>query len=113
MSVYWPLSVLFAFVCVISNQGRVLEKTTLCVRPLNLMPCCIKHTSRFDMCRPHPFSQRNKTTGRELGLGVEGNREGEGSWTKFEKREGRQYKGDLHKMVGLRPLCYLWFLEGF
>ena len=59
---------------------------------VNSMPCCIKHTSRFDMfrsilslskmahhmCRGHPFSQRNMTTERAVGwvLEVTGNWEG-------------------------------------
>ena len=46
----------------------------------------------------HPFSQRKKTTESVVGVGVGGNRE-EG-WTTFEKGEGRQYRGDLHKIEG-------------
>ena len=44
----------------------------------------------------HPFSQRNKTVERVVGIGVGGNREG-GRWTKFEEKKvggggGRQYR---------------------
>ena len=46
----------------------------------------------------HPFSQRKKTTESVVGVGVGGNREG--GWTTFEKGEGRQYRGDLHKIEG-------------
>ena len=39
------------------------------------------------MWRDHPFSQRNKTTERAVGVGVGGDKEegGGGGWTKFEK----------------------------
>ena len=37
------------------------------------------------MWHNHPFSQRNKTTERAVGVGVGGKREWGGDWTKFEK----------------------------
>ena len=37
------------------------------------------------MWHDHPSSQRNRTTKRTVGLGVQGDREVEGDWTKFEK----------------------------
>ena len=44
------------------------------------------------MWRDHPFSQRNRTTERTVGVGVGGDKEvagGEGwGWTKFEKKGG-------------------------
>ena len=47
MSVYWPLSVLCvclcACVCVISN---ILDLDCMCQTSVNLMPYCIKYTSR-------------------------------------------------------------------
>ena len=49
------------------------------------------------MWHDHPFSQRNKTTKRALGYGLEGNRKG--GWTQFEKG-GRQYRWDLHEIGG-------------
>ena len=49
------------------------------------------------MWHDHPFSQRNKTTERALGLWVGGNRKG--GWTQFEKG-GRQYRWDLHEIGG-------------
>ena len=57
------------------------------------------------MWHDHPFSQRNKTTERALGLWVGGNRKG--GWTQF-KKGGRQYRWDLHEIGGVRPLCQLW-----
>ena len=42
------------------------------------------------MWRYHPFSQRNRTIERTMGVGVGGDREveeiGEGVWTKFQKK---------------------------
>ena len=37
------------------------------------------------MWHDHPFSERNKTTEREMGVVVGGGRERGGGWTKFEK----------------------------
>ena len=59
VSVYWPLSVLCVFVCVplvIRYQGST------CVDPLSK----IAH----QMCHDHPFTQRNRTTERTVGVGV-------------------------------------------
>ena len=39
------------------------------------------------MWHNHPFSQQNKATEREMGVGIGDDREGEG-WTKFEKKGG-------------------------
>ena len=37
------------------------------------------------MWHDHPFSERNKTTEREMGVVVGDGRERGGGWTKFEK----------------------------
>ena len=50
------------------------------------------------------FTQRNKTTERAVGVGVEGEGERGGTWTKFEKG-ARQYRVGLGKIKGLGPLC--------
>ena len=51
------------------------------------------------MWHDHPFSQRSKTTERAVGVGVGGDREEEGGWTKFEKgRVGNVGGGGLQKM---------------
>ena len=70
----------------------------MCQTSIQLAPCCIKHTyqgpsgtkvARLDMCRSiislskivhqmwydHPFSLRNKTTERAVGVEVGDNRE--------------------------------------
>ena len=49
------------------------------------------------MWRDHPFSQRNRTIERAVGVGVGRDKEvggGAVGWTKFEKKEwgGTQYK---------------------
>ena len=56
------------------------------------------------MWHDHPFSKRNKTTERAVGVGVEHNRKEGGH---LKKGGGRQYGGGLHKIGGLAPLCQL------
>ena len=55
-----------------------------------------------------PFSQKNKTTERAMGVGagVGGNREG--GFDKILKWWFGNIVG-LHKIGGLGPLCQLWF----
>ena len=49
------------------------------------------------------------TTQSTVEVGVGGDRDKEGGWTKFEKKEGgRQYREGLHKISGLAPLCQLY-----
>ena len=57
----------------------------------------------------HPFSQRNRTTERTVGMGVGSDWEvGGGDWIKSEnKGRGRQYMGGLHKITRLAPLWKL------
>ena len=52
------------------------------------------------MWRDHPFSQRNRTTERTVGVGLGGDRKvGGRGWTKFEKGGGsRQYREGFHKI---------------
>ena len=57
------------------------------------------------MINDHPFSQRNRTTERTVGLEVGDNREvgerGTRGWTKFEtERGGKQYMGVFVKKGG-------------
>ena len=48
LSVYWPLCVLFVFicVCVISNQSTSKNQVIHVTLSVNLIPCCMKHTAR-------------------------------------------------------------------
>ena len=59
------------------------------------------------MCCDHPFSQRNRKTERTVGVGVGGDKEVWGLDKTWKGGSGRQYRGDLHKIVGLAPLCQL------
>ena len=61
------------------------------------------------MWHNHPFSQQNKATEREMGVGIGDDREGEG-WTKFEKKGGGEaiYGGLFITYGALGPLCQLW-----
>ena len=54
----------------------------------------------------YPFSQRNKATERVVEVGVKGDREG---WLDeiLRRGENRQYKGRLHEIGELGPLCEL------
>ena len=55
----------------------------------------------------HPFSERNKTAERTVGLGVGGDRQvGGGGGSNLEKG-GWQYKGVLHQTGGLARLYHL------
>ena len=57
------------------------------------------------MWSDHPLNQRNRTTERTVGVRVGCDREVEaGRWTKPEKG-GRKYRGNLHKIGELAPLC--------
>ena len=60
------------------------------------------------MWRDHPFSQRNRTTERTVGMEVGGDRDvGRGGWTTFEKGDGRvgkQYGGIFIKREVRTPL---------
>ena len=54
------------------------------------------------MWHDYPFSQRNMTTEKTVGVGVGGSRE------VGKKKGGRQKKGrDFHKIRGFAPLCHL------
>ena len=66
------------------------------------------------MWHDHPFSQRNKTTERAVGVGVGGDREEQGRAGKGGrvggqdlKKGSRQYIGGLYKIVGVGPLYQL------
>ena len=67
------------------------------------------------MWRDHPFSQRNRTIERAVGVGVGRDKEvggGAVGWTKLEKKEwggGEEIGGGggLNKIGGLAPLCQL------
>ena len=63
------------------------------------------------MWRNHPFSQRNKTTERELGLGVGGGREWGAGGTKLKRARGRQYMRGFHEIGegGLTPVPTMTF----
>ena len=54
------------------------------------------------MWRNHPFSQRNKTIERAVGVGVEGNREDGGVGQNLKKR-GVGNIGGVNKIGGLGP----------
>ena len=61
------------------------------------------------MWRDHPFSQRNKTTERAVGVRFGDNRE-RGSWTIFEKREAKKRQKRafcLYKRSGKFKVKYL------
>ena len=64
------------------------------------------HKIAHQMWHDHPFSQRNMTTERALGMRVWGDRE-VGGVGKTWKREYRQYREGLHKIRELAPLCQL------
>ena len=54
------------------------------------------------MWHNHSFSQQNKATEREMGVGIGDDREGEG-WTKFEKKGGLgNIWGVVHNIWGFR-----------
>ena len=53
VSVYWPMSVLCVFACMISN---VFDLDCMCQTSVNLMPYCIKHTSRSSKTNLSPDS---------------------------------------------------------
>ena len=116
------------FVCVISNQ--ITSKKPHCVRPQQTWILVAKNTHqglsgtrvpRLDMfksilslskiahqmCCDHPFSQRNRKTERTVGVGVGGDKEVWGLDKTWKGGSGKQYRGDLHKIVGLAPLCQL------
>ena len=116
MSVYWLLSVLCVFVvclCMISNHST--SKKRHYVSQLSKLDTLLHKTHikvlRLDMCRSiislskithqmwcyHPFSQRNKTTERTVGVGVGGNRERGGGWTKFQRGEVGNIGGGVFK----------------
>ena len=97
VSVYWPLSVLCVFVCVISNQST--NRKTHHVSDLSKLDTLLHKTHMKVFLAPryqgstwrglslskiahqiwhnHPFSQRNNTTERAVWFGVGGDREGE------------------------------------
>ena len=57
------------------------------------------------MWSDHPLNQRNRITEKTVGVRVGCDREVEvGRWTKPEK-QGRKYRGNLHKVGELAPLC--------
>ena len=58
----------------------------------------------YQIWHNHPFSQRNKTKERAVGVGDGDNREGWRGWTKFEKGEGvgNIGGGGIHKIRGVR-----------
>ena len=61
------------------------------------------------MWRDHPFSQRNKTTERAVGVGVGVSMvAGVGQNLKKRDRGGGVGNIGLHKIGGLGPLCQLW-----
>ena len=60
------------------------------------------------MWHNYPFSQRNKKIEKAVGVAVGGDRE-RGSGQNL-KSGGSQYRGGLHKIGGLGPLCQLWAL---
>ena len=47
------------------------------------------------MWRDHPFSQRNRTTEKTVGVGFGGDRKVRGGWTKSEKGEWRNIGGGI------------------
>ena len=122
--VYWPLSVLCVCVLVISNQSTskkphvsdlskhddaLLHKThikvLLFLRYMLDMCRSILSLSKIahQLWRDLPFSQRNKTTEKTIGVEVRGDREmGKG---RFEK--GVKQYGGLHNKGRLEPLCQL------
>ena len=77
----------------LSKLDALLHKTHIKVLLLQMYQgstcaCSIISLSKkaHQMCWDHPFSQRNKTTERAVGVGVGGDREG---WTKFVKKRVR------------------------
>ena len=52
------------------------------------------------MWHNHPFSQRNKTIERAVGVGVEGNREDGGVGQNLKKKGGVGNIGGVHKIEG-------------
>ena len=56
--------------------------------PMLNMCRSISSTSKIahQMWHDHPFSQRNRTTEKPVGVGVGDDREVGGGWTKFENR---------------------------
>ena len=117
----------FVCVCVISNQSTSkkphyvidLSKLDALLQKTHQGPSVTK-VPRLDMCRSimslsniahqmwhnHPFSQRNKTTERAVGLGV-WMRQGKGIWTKFEKVGVGNIGGTLYQLWIQKPLV-LW-----
>ena len=94
----------------------------MCQTSVNLAPCCIKHTSRFYMCRStislskitremwhdYPFGQMNKTTERAVGLALEATGKGElGNITVLGN-----VSGVFMKYGDLRPLFQISFVLG-
>ena len=112
MSVYWPLSVLCifvsVFVCVIPNQSTnkkpqwvpdfnklnsLLHKTYTKVLRLDMSRSIISLSKiTHQMWRDHPFIQRNKTTERAVGWGLEVT--GKGGLDKILKREIGNTRGE-------------------
>ena len=97
------------FVCVISKQCTV-KKHIMCQTLVNLMPCCIKHTSRSfsgtkryqDLKCVDPLNNTSNVASSLIQPKKQENRKSSGvggdrtvrrkGWTKFEKG-GRQYSG--------------------
>ena len=85
----------------------LLHKTCIKVLRLDICTSMISLSKiAHQMWRDHLFSQRNKTTEWAVGVGVEGNREGE--LDKIWKSRDKQYMGSLHKIGRLGPHCQLW-----
>ena len=122
--VYWPLSVLCVFVCVMSNQST--SKKPHYLSNLSKLNNLYKTHIKFLLVlkyqgltwRDHPFNQRNRTTERTVGVGVRGGREvggggGQGArLDKIWKKEvGVGNISSLHKtggwVGGLAALCQL------
>ena len=105
----------YVFVCIWYQIKVPLKNRIMCQTSINLMPCCIEHTHlspsctnvlKLDMCRSimslsklahqiwwgQPFSQRNNTTERAVGVGIGGDMEGwrGGVGWKNLKKRGRQ-----------------------
>ena len=58
------------------------------------------------MWHNHPFSQRNKTTERAVGVGVGGNMEERGLGKIWKREVGNI--GVFYKIGGIGHLCQLW-----
>ena len=106
---YWSVSVLTP-VCVggcVWNTQQGPPGVTMVPR-IDMCKSMILSRVTHQMWRNHPLKQWNKATKRAVGVEDIG---GSGCVGQNLKKEGRQYRGGIHKIVPLRTLCQLRYIS--